>query len=104
MDRAGPLNVRPAACALTPSTGEEQVARWRAFNDDYLLDVERTRTTLTVHYDRVADSVRRLRDLVDVEIVCCPFVDWAVEDTQDGLRLVVSGTPAGLAALDVGNG
>ena len=103
MSRVGPLDGVPMACTLTPSTGKQQVERWRAFDDDHLLDVERTGTTLTVRYARSADSVRRLRDLVEVESGCCSFVDWTIDDSHDGLRLVVSGTPEQLAALTVGH-
>src|SRR5699024_10736827 len=103
MDHIGPLNGLPLACALTSDTGRAQVEKWRAFDDDYLLSVERTETRLVVHYSKVHDSVRRLRILVAVESECCSFVDWTINDSHADLRLVVTGAPDQLAALNVGS-
>jgi len=103
MNHVGPLNGLPIACALTPDTGRAQVERWHAFDDGYLLSVERTETRLVVHYSKVRDSIRRLRALVEVESECCSFVDWMIDDSHADLRLVVTGAPDQLAALDVGS-
>ncbi|MGO1510604.1 MAG: hypothetical protein ACTHW4_08525 [Actinomycetales bacterium] len=102
MTRAGPLNGLPIACTLTPDAGRAQVERWRAFDDEYALDVERAATRHVVHYVKVEDSVARLRELVDAERSCCSFVDWRVEEDEHTVRLVVTGTAEQLAALDVG--
>src|SRR5699024_5336838 len=59
----GPLGDVPIACTLTPSAGQDQVERWKAFDDHYLLDVERTKTMLVVHYAKTEESSRRLREL-----------------------------------------
>lgn len=99
----GPLSQLPIACTLTPDTGREQIGRWRAFDGDYLLDAKRTDDRLVVHYAKVGDATRRLRDLVAVESACCSFVEWAIDESNDGLRLVVTGTPEQLAALVVGH-
>lgn len=100
--RVGALNAVPIACALTPETGRAQVERWRAFDGEYLLEVERGETRLVVHYTKTDDSTQRLRDLVTTESACCSFVDWEIDDDHADLRLVVGGTPEQLAALDVG--
>ncbi|WP_210603409.1 hypothetical protein [Brevibacterium oceani] len=102
MNRTGPLGDLPIACTLTPGAGREQIERWRAFDGEHALDVERTETSLVVHYSRTEDSVRRLRELVAVESSCCSFVDWRVEDDREQLLLVVTGSAEQLAALDVG--
>ncbi|GAB2503742.1 hypothetical protein GCM10027063_48710 [Promicromonospora xylanilytica] len=103
MPNTGPLNQVPIACALpTLDAAKEQVGRWQAFDADYALGHERTETRLTVHYAKVDDSVRRLHDLVAVERTCCGFVDWAVDETRHDLRLVVTGPPSELSALNVG--
>lgn len=98
----GPLGEVPIACTLTPSAGKDQVERWKAFDDHYLLDVERTETMLVVHYVRTEESSRELRGLVAVESTCCSFVDWRVEADHEDLRLKVTGTAEQLAALNVG--
>jgi len=102
MDHIGPLNGLPIACALTPDTGRAQVEKWRAFDAEYTLDVERNDVELIVRYEKTEDSVRRLRALVATESTCCSFVNWAIDDSHADLRLVVSGTPEQLAALNVG--
>ncbi|MAB81642.1 hypothetical protein [Microbacterium sp. UBA3394] len=102
MTHIGPLNSLPIACTLTPSAGKEQIERWRAFDADYALDIEHTDTRLTIHYAKVEDSITRLRELVAAESTCCAFVDWGIEEGHSDLRLVVTGTPEQLAALNVG--
>ncbi|MCW4457978.1 hypothetical protein [Microbacterium sp. MPKO10] len=104
MTHIGPLNGLPIACALGPDTGGAQVEKWRAFDAEYALGVERSDAELVVCYERTDDSVRRLSKLVATESACCSFVDWVVDDSHADLRLVVSGTPDQLAALNVGNG
>lgn len=102
MTDVGPLNALPIACTLpTLADAKAQVAKWRAFDADYALESERTETTLTIHYAKVDDSIQRLRELVATEKVCCAFVDWSIDQTQHDLRLIVSGTPFQLAALNV---
>ena len=102
MTRTGPLGGVPIACALAPGAGREQIERWRAFDDEHALGVERTETRLVVRYARTDDSVRKLRALVAVESSCCSFVDRRVVDDQQRLLLVVTGSAEQLAALNVG--
>lgn len=101
MTHIGPLDGLPIACTLTPVAGKAQVEKWRAFDEDYALDVERTDTQLTIHYAKVEDSITRLRDLVAAESACCSFVDWRVDEDHADLRLIVTGTPEQLATLNV---
>jgi hypothetical protein len=102
MTHNGPFNDAPIACTL-PTTAEAkaQVEKWQAFDADYALSSEVTDTQLTVHYAKVEDSIRRLRELVAVERRCCAFVDWDIEDGHNDLRLIARGTPDQLAALNV---
>lgn len=104
MTHISPINGRPIACTLpTLAAAKRQVEKWRAFDADYALDTELTDTSLTIRYTKLRDSIDRLRDLVAVERECCAFVDWSIEETHRDLRLVVTGTPFQLAALNVGN-
>lgn len=98
----GPLGGLPIACALAPTAGREQLERWRAFDDEHLLDVERADTRLVVHYAKTDDSAQRLRDLAATESSCCSFVDWEVDDDHADLRRVVTGTPDQLTTLSLG--
>jgi hypothetical protein len=47
------------------------VEKSRAFDEDYALETERTDTRLTIHYAKVDNSIRRLRELVAAESTCC---------------------------------
>ena len=49
---------------------------------------------------KVEDSIARLRGLVEAESSCCSFVDWRIEEQHSDLRLVVTGSPQQLAALN----
>lgn len=102
MTHIRPLNALPIASTLTPTAGKSQVERWRAFDEDYALDIGRADTRLTIHCAKVEDSIARLRELVAAESSCCSFVDWRIEEHHLDLRLVVTGTPEQLAALNVG--
>ncbi|MEJ1089543.1 hypothetical protein WDU99_14595 [Microbacterium sp. Mu-80] len=75
----------------------------RTFVEGYALATERTDARLTIHYVKLDDSTRRLREPVAVESACCAFVDWSIDDTHADLRLIVTGTPDRLAALNVGS-
>lgn len=102
MTHTGPLGLLPIACTLTPNGGSKQLQRWRVFDDNYALDIDRTATRLVVHYARVDDSLQQLRDLVATESDCCSFVNWVIDDSHTDLRLIVTGFPGQLAALNVG--
>lgn len=102
MTDIGPLNALPIACSLTPADGKRQLEKWRVFDADYALDVERTDTRLTIHYAKVEDSITRLRELVTAESACCSFVEWRIDEGDADLRLVVTGTAEQLTALTVG--
>ncbi len=99
MTQIGPLNDLPIACTLTPDAGKVQVEKWQTFNADYGLTTERTDGRITIHYAKVDDSIRRLRELIETESACCAFVTWDIDDTHHDLRLIVTGSPDQLAAL-----
>ncbi|MBN9607154.1 MULTISPECIES: hypothetical protein [unclassified Microbacterium] len=103
MTHTRPRDEQPIACTLpTLAAAKQQVEKWHAFEADYALNTERTDGSLTIHYAKVEDSVDRLRDLVTIEKACCAFVDWTIDDTLHDLRLIVTGTPFQLAAINVG--
>ena len=89
----------PVACTLTPGAGAAQLAAWQEFNDDYLLDLDKTAGQITVHYPKIDDATARLTELVRTEQTCCTFVTWSIDTTHPDLRLTVTGTDDALAAL-----
>ncbi|WP_433720169.1 hypothetical protein [Microbacterium laevaniformans] len=88
----------PVACTLTPGAGVAQLAAWREFNDDYLLDIDRAAGQITVHYPKIDVAIARLTELVRTERTCCTFATWAIDTTHPDLRLSVTGTDDALAA------
>ena len=89
----------PVACTLTPGAGAAQLAAWQEFNDDYLLDIDRTAAQITVHYPKIDDATARLTELVRTEQSCCACATWAIDTTHPDLPLSVTGTDDALAAL-----
>ncbi|WP_448235951.1 hypothetical protein [Microbacterium paulum] len=89
----------PVACTLTPGAGAAQLAAWQEFNDDYLLDIDRTAAQITVHYPKIDDATARLTELVRTEQSCCAFATWVIDTAHPDLRLSVTGTDDALAAL-----
>lgn len=92
-------NLLPVACTLTPGSGAAQLAAWRVFNDDYLLEIDRIPGMITVHYPRVDDAIARLTGLTRTEQSCCAFAVWSIDTTHADLRLTVTGADDALAAL-----
>lgn len=103
MGHIGPQQGLPIACTLTPDAGRAQVEKWRAFNAEYSLGVDRSDDELVVRYEKTDESERRLRKLVAAENSCCSFVDWVIDGNQSELGLIVTGTPGQLAALGIGS-
>jgi hypothetical protein len=92
-----------AAVACTLPTEERRALqeRWRQFEDEYELDIERTDTRLVIHYAKVEDSITRLRALVDTERQCCAFARWDVDDSSHDLELAVTAPAGQLQALNI---
>lgn len=89
----------PIACTLSPDTGAEQVARWKAFNDDYLLGTEALPGAVVAHYAKLDDAATRLAALVRTEQRCCAFAAWTIDASHADLRLTVAAEPDALDAL-----
>ncbi len=92
-------NLLPVACRLTPGVGGVQLAAWREFNDDYLLDIETAPGEIAVHYPKIDDAIARLTELVGTEQSCCAFATWSIDKAHADLRLIVTGTDDALSAL-----
>ena len=89
----------PIACTLSAGDGPAQLAAWRGFNADYLLDIERSPGRVTAHYPKIDDAIQRLNALVVTERTCCSFAEWTVAADHHDLRLIVTGTDAGIDTL-----
>ena len=63
------------------------------------LTVELTPQLLTVRFPPSVDLSTKLGELVAAESECCGFVNWALEDRSDELRLIVRGNVEGVLAM-----
>ncbi|WP_056733529.1 hypothetical protein [Agromyces sp. Soil535] len=91
----------PVACSLDAAEGGRRNEEWRRLDADYALERELRDGQLVVRYVDHPDAVRRLTELVDAERRCCAFVDWSVDRSNAGLRLVVRGDEFALTTLPV---
>jgi len=89
----------PIACTLDAADGGRRVAEWRRLNADYALERELREGRLVVQYVPHDDAAQRLAALVEAEQRCCAFVDWSIDRSHGGLRLVVRGDDFALATL-----
>lgn len=97
-----PIDARrtlPIACTLDAADGGRRLEEWRRLNADYALERELRDGRLVVRYAPHDDAARRLAALVDAEQRCCAFVDWSIDRSRGGLRLVVRGDDFALATL-----
>ena len=63
------------------------------------LGVDRSLTRLTVRFPPGAALSTKLGELVAAESQCCGFVDWQLDEQNDGLALTIFGDPAGVLAM-----
>ena len=90
---------QPIVCTLTPNDLRTQGERWRTLFAE--AGVARTETDdgLQIRFRRDAAIERDLRKLVAVEVECCKWATWAVEDPTDELVLKISSTGDGVPVL-----
>lgn len=91
----------PVACTLDAAEGGRRNEQWRRLDADYALERELRDGQLVVRYVDHPDAVQRLTELVEAERRCCAFVDWSVDRSKRGLRLVVRGDEFALSTLAV---
>ena len=89
----------PIACTLDAADGGRRLDEWRRLNAEYALERELRDGRLIVRYAPHDDAARRLAALVEAERRCCAFVDWSIDRSRGGLRLVVRGDDFALATL-----
>jgi hypothetical protein len=91
----------PVACTLDAADGGRRNEEWRRLDADYGLERELRDGRLVVRYVDHPDAVRRLTELVEAERRCCAFVDWSIDRSAGGLRLVVRGDEFAMSTLPV---
>lgn len=93
---SGSPQAPPVACTLAAPGLGTQVERWTKLYA--IAGTERIETDdgLRVSFRRNPAVENELRDLVAVEIECCAWADWTIEDGAENLTLEVTPTGDGV--------
>lgn len=91
-------NGLPVACTLGADEVEPRIESWRAVLSRDLVTSVRSPGRLVLAFRPTVD-LDRLHSLVDAERQCCGFVDWRVDHGDGAVRVVVTGTEDGVAAV-----
>ena len=87
------------ACTLGPSELGTQIERWRKLYADAGTERVATDNGLRVRFRQGTPIERELRALVDVEIECCAWADWTVDEDATHLILDVSSSGDGIPVI-----
>jgi hypothetical protein len=83
----------PIACSLDAEQLAERKERWRALGEHSLISTDRSDDGARQRYRGGAAIEAELRDLVELEAECCPFLDLRVERVDAEIWLEISGPP-----------
>ena len=89
----------PVACTLGSTELGTQVERWRKLYAEAGADRTVTDDGLRVGFRREAAVERELRELAAVEVRCCAWAGWAVEERGSELVLSVTSTGDGISVI-----
>ena len=85
----------PIACSLDAAGQEERAAAFGALAERALVEREPTPRGWRLLYRDAAGVEDTLRSLIAAESRCCPFLDFALERSDEHLALTVEGPPSG---------
>jgi len=89
----------PVACALGAADLKTQGERWRHLYAEAGLERVATNGGLQLRFKRDAPVERELRDLVAVEIECCPWANWMIEAGPGALTLEITSSGDGVPVI-----
>ena len=89
----------PVACALGVAELRTQGERWRHLYADAGLERVATGDGLQLHFRRDAPVERELRNLVAVDIECCPWAHWTIEAGPGVLTLETTSSGDGIPVI-----
>ncbi len=78
----------PVACTLSAGAFKMRMAEIADLNRDALRGQERDDLTLVLTY--APEALARVRDMVRREQECCAFLDFAITEDTDGVRLRIT--------------
>jgi hypothetical protein len=83
----------PLACSLNAAEMEQRAHRWRRLSERALLDSAGSAGTARLRYRPEPKVERELRELVQLERECCPFLSLTISSEDGELLLEISGPP-----------
>lgn len=86
-----------ATCSLSPGDREGALSSFGAFSARYLSSVEAS-VTATFNGDKTALGPY-LTEAVEREASCCSFLEFEMEETQEGYRVTMSADGSGVPEL-----
>lgn len=91
--------VPPVACTLALTELGTQVERWAKLYADAGTERVETDDGLRVSFRRSSAVEHELRDLVTVEVECCAWADWKIEDAAQNLTLSITSEADGVDVI-----
>lgn len=87
----------PIACSLSPTEYRSRLADIATLSREALRHVERRGLILELRY--APEAATRVRQLVEQERTCCPFLRFELHEDADEVRLVVTAPPGAADAV-----
>jgi hypothetical protein len=100
-----PVDVNVAtACTLGATEARQRIQRWSELAHAAQLDAEVQPGRVQVRYTATEDNGAEIRALVELELACCAFLDYTVEEGPDAITLTVTAAPGAApeVAADLG--
>jgi len=90
----------PIACTLDESDLRQRLDQIAALGADALIAHGETDGTHTLRFRRDDATCRQLRQIVEAESKCCPFLALQVNESAGGLLLTIDAPAEGRAVAD----
>ena len=87
----------PIACTLSATDYRTRLAEIASLSRDALRHAERRGLTLDLRY--APEAAARVRQLVEQERTCCPFLQFDLQESAHEVRLLVTAPPAAAEAV-----
>ena len=95
----------PIVCDMSAAedTPDERIAEWGELFDRALLGRERRPDSVVLSFKDESGTREQVEDLARRDHACCPFLDYRIETTGEGVRLTTSNVVTGeeRASIDV---
>jgi hypothetical protein len=93
------MTAKTIACTLTGCEQLDRRERWHRLRDAGSGVRFETPTGLRLEFSRSETVARELRELAELERVCCPFATWTVRETGPRVVLDVDAEDDAVAVL-----